>query len=112
MSQGFEDWLKSVWLEDENRKIVKKQNNELRKKLKFRLANTIADMKGREVCLCDTCVLLYLRHEDENDDHGGIERSLALVGMAYLLGENFNGASAGYYYSYYKKHNVDKGDEI
>ncbi len=110
MNQGFEDWLKSAWSEDENRAIVKRQNNELREKLKSRLAETIAEMESREVCLCDVCTLLYLRNEDKNEDHGGLERSLALVGMAYLLGENFNGISARYYYGYYKKHNVDKDD--
>ncbi len=61
MTQRFEDWLKSAWLEDENRAINKRQNNELREELKSRLTKTVADMEGREVCHCDGngCTLCF-----------------------------------------------------
>lgn len=43
-------------------------------------------------CKCDTCTLIRLKAEDEK-----IINSLAIIGLQYLLDENFNGASALYY---------------
>jgi hypothetical protein len=47
-------------------------------------------------CKCDTCTLIRLKAEDKE-----IIGSLAYAGLEYLLGENFNGAAALYYYSYF-----------
>ncbi len=99
MSQTFEEYLKDVWQEDENREITKRHMDELRDDLKTTLQVIMEDMQSRVVCMCDGCVLTYLKVAGKQE----IKDRLVGVGMAYLLGENFNSASASYYYNYYKE---------
>ncbi len=95
-SEEFEKWLKSAWLEDENRVIRKRKIDELRLEVKSSIVKIMPEIDG---CRCDTCVLLYIKKRIDKSIISG----LSLVGLEYLLGGNFNGASALYYYTFTKE---------
>jgi len=100
MNQEFEKWLAANRKRDENVISGEKIIEEIRQKVKDRIVKYFKETEGRNWCNCDTCILIRLKAEDEK-----IIGSLAYAGLEYLLGENFNGAAASYYYGYFK----DKG---
>lgn len=94
----FEEWLSSVWQEDENRIIRKRQIDKLRDDLKVELISIFeGNITGSSGCMCDSCIGIIIRQHKEH-----LMNQLMTVGLEYLLGENFNGASAHYYYNYVK----------
>jgi hypothetical protein len=80
MSQDFEKWLIDNRKRDENVISGEKIIEEVRQKI-----------QGK--------VIKHLKETEDQDKE--IIGSLAYAGLEYLLGENFNGAAALYYYSYF-----------
>jgi hypothetical protein len=97
MSQGYEEWLAIHRRRDENVISGEKAVERIRQKIRRKIIEYFKETEGQRWCQCDTCILIRLKAEDEK-----IISSLAYVGLEYLLGENFNAAAAGYYYSYAK----------
>ncbi len=94
----FEEWLKTVWQEDENRVIRRRQIGELREKLKAKVVEAFeGNVTGFSGCMCDDCVVSIIQSDTS------LKYGLMTVGLEYLLGENFNGAAAHYYYDYIKE---------
>lgn len=102
----IKDWLLLHCKKDENVEMGEKRLNEIRSKVETAVSNLMEMYKNETFCQCDTCVLIRLKSENET-----IISSLAYIGLEYLLGENFNGAAALYYYSYIKDTN-DNNVEI
>lgn len=99
----FEEWLKTVWQEDENRVIRGRRINELRERVKAKVVEVFeGDSTGFSGCMCDNCVAVIIRNMD-----APLTNMLMSTALEYLLGENFNGAAAGYYYSYVKGNRDD-----
>lgn len=90
---AFREWLKTVWQDDINRQKTADNIDLLREELKVAVVEVI---KNRDHCTCDTCVALNL-------DQDKFKLLLMEVGIMYLLGENFNGAAAGYYSGFVKQ---------
>ena len=93
----FEEWLKTAWLQDENREFGSRQIERLREETKT-AAWKVVESRHKDYCQCDDCVatcLVFTRHH--------LVIPLVSIAIQYLLGENFNGAAASYYHSYVKE---------
>lgn len=101
MSQTFEDWLEKNRTRDEN--VIKGEESveDLRQKLRERVVNYFDETKDQVWCNCDVCVLIRITADEKKPDR--LIDNLALIGLEYLLGKNFNGTAAMYYYSYVEK---------
>lgn len=94
----FEEWLKAVWHEDENRVIRKRQIDKLRERVKTKVIEVFeGDVTGFSGCMCDSCVASIIKSDTS------LQYGLMTLALEYLLGENFNGASARYYYDYVRQ---------
>ena len=98
MNKTFEEWLKTVWREDENRVIRRRQIGELREELKAKIIEVFeGNVTGMSGCMCDSCVASIIKSDTS------LQYGLMSIALEYLLGENFNGASARYYYDYVRQ---------
>jgi hypothetical protein len=95
MSLGYDEWLSLNRKVDEN--VIKGEaiRDSVREEIREIISKHFDETSDQCWCKCDTCTLIRLKAKDER-----IISSLALIGLQYLLGENFNGAAALYYYSY------------
>jgi hypothetical protein len=109
MSHDFEKWLATNRNRDEDVISGEKIIEEIRQKIQGKVTKHLKETEDQtwckcdtctlirlKACKCDTCTLIRLKAEDKE-----IIGSLAYAGLEYLLGENFNGAAALYYYSYF-----------
>lgn len=101
MSQAFENWLKENRKRDENVASAEMFVKDLRLELQKRVIKYFDEAKDEIWCNCDVCVLTRIA-ADEKESYGLVDR-LALVGLEYLLGENFNRTAAMNYYTYVEK---------
>jgi hypothetical protein len=104
----FDDWLKSHRKRDENVIKGEKIREEIREEIKDKLSRHFGETEDQTWCKCDTCTLIRLKAEGE-----GTINSLALIGLQFLLGQNFNGAAALYYHTFYKERqgDIDQGGD-
>jgi hypothetical protein len=91
----YDEWLSSNREFDEN--VIKGEaiRDSIREKIRTKISTHLDETRNQTWCKCDTCTLIRLKAEDEKTIS-----SLALIGLQYLLGENFNGVAALYYHSY------------
>ena len=101
----LEEWIEAIWQEDENRASRKRQINELREEVKSKIVEIFESGKsGPSGCTCDGCITSFFKNqEDKGKLPTWLVNRLVCVAVEYLLGENFNGAAARYYYDYVKQ---------
>jgi hypothetical protein len=97
MAMTLEEWLSVHRERDINVEKGEERLERIDKRVKSKILDLMERNSKETFCQCDTCTLIRIRAEDET-----IISNLAFVGLEFLLGKNFNGVSALYYYSYVK----------